>query len=91
MAYLETDIIRISDTVLSSQLGNESVILDHKHGQYFGLDNVGSFVWELIQEKEMTVAEIKVAILEEFEIDKNTAQTDLEILFAQLKEEQLIL
>lgn len=91
MAYLESDIIKISDTVLSSQLGDESVILDHKHGQYFGLDNVGSYVWELIQEREMTVGEIKAAILEEFEIDENTAQTDLETLLAQLKEEQLIL
>jgi Coenzyme PQQ synthesis protein D (PqqD) len=91
MAYNQTDIIKVSDTVLSSQLGDESVILDHQHGLYFGLDNVGSFVWEKIQEKEMTVAEIKEAVLEEFEIDDATATTDLESLFNQLKEEKLIL
>jgi dynactin complex subunit len=91
MAYSETDTIKISDTVLSSQLGDESVILDHQHGLYFGLDGVGSFVWEKIQEKEMTVAEIKEAVLEEFDTDEATADKDIEALLVQLKEENLIL
>ncbi len=91
MTYQNTDIIKISDTVLSSQLGDESVILDHQHGLYFGLEGVGSFVWEKIQEKEMTVAEIKAAVLEEFDTDEETASADLDVLLAQLKEEQLIL
>jgi hypothetical protein len=91
MAYSQTDTIKISDTVLSSQLGDESVILDHQHGLYFGLDGVGSFVWEKIQEKEMTVAEIKEAVLEEFDTDEATANTDIEALLEQLKEENLIL
>jgi Coenzyme PQQ synthesis protein D (PqqD) len=91
MAYAKTDTIKISDTVLSSQLGDESVILDHQHGLYFGLDGVGSFVWEKIQEKEMTVAEIKEAVLEEFDTDEATADTDIEALLGQLKEENLIL
>jgi Coenzyme PQQ synthesis protein D (PqqD) len=91
MPYQQTDTIKVSDTVLSSQLGDESVILDHKHGLYFGLDNVGSYVWELLQEKEMTVAEIKAAVLEEFDTDEATADVDIEALLVQLKEEQLIL
>lgn len=91
MAYAPTDTIKISDTVLSSQLGDESVILDHQHGLYFGLEGVGSFVWEKIQEKEMTVAEIKEAVLEEFDTDEDTADTDINALLVQLKEENLIL
>jgi Coenzyme PQQ synthesis protein D (PqqD) len=91
MQYQNTDIIKVSDTVLSSQLGDESVILDHKHGLYFGLDNVGSYVWELLQEKEMTVADIKAAVLEEYDTDEATAIKDIETLLTQLKDEQLIL
>jgi hypothetical protein len=91
MTYQNTDIIKLSDTVLSSQLGEESVILDHQHGLYFGLEGVGSFIWEKIQEKEMTVAEIKAAVLEEFETDEATADTDIDALLGQLKEENLIL
>ncbi len=91
MTYQNTDIIKLSDNVLSSQLGDESVILDHRHGLYFGLEGVGSFVWEKIQEKEMTVAEIKETVLEVFDIDEATASADLDVLLAQLKEEQLIL
>jgi dynactin complex subunit len=91
MAYQHSDIIKVSDTVLSSQLGDESVILDHQHGLYFGLEGVGSFIWEKVQEKEMTVAEIKAAVLEEFDTDEATAEADINTLLAQLKEEQLIL
>lgn len=91
MAYQNSDTIKLSDTVLSSQLGDESVILDHHNGLYFGLEGVGSFVWEKIQEKEMTVSDIKEAILEEFDTDETTASADLDSLLAQLKEEQLIL
>ncbi|MES2796095.1 MAG: PqqD family protein [Bacteroidota bacterium] len=91
MAYQNNDIIKISGNVLSSQLGDESVILDHQHGLYFGLDNVGSFVWEKIQEKEMTVAEVKEAVMLEFEADEATVESDLTTLFNQLKEENLIL
>jgi hypothetical protein len=91
MQYQNSDIIKVSDTVLSSQLGDESVILDHQHGLYFGLEGVGSFVWEKIQEKEMTVAQIKEAVAEEFDADDATIETDLNKLLAQLKEEQLIM
>jgi hypothetical protein len=91
MQYQNSDIIKVSDTVLSSQLGDESVILDHQHGLYFGLEGVGSFVWEKIQEKEMTVAQIKEAVAEEFDADDATIDTDLNTLLAQLKEEQLIM
>jgi hypothetical protein len=91
MQYQNSDIIKVSDTVLSSQLGDESVILDHQHGLYFGLEGVGSFVWEKIQEKEMTVAQIKEAVAEEFDADDATIETDLNTLLAQLKEEQLIM
>ncbi len=90
MTYQNTEIIKVSDTVLSSQLGDESVILDHHNGLYFGLEGVGSFVWEKIQEKEMTVAEIKAAVAEEFEADEATIETDINALLIQLKEEQLI-
>lgn len=90
MTYQNTDTIQVSDTVLSSQLGDESVILDHQHGLYFGLEGVGSFVWEKIQESPMTVAEIKAAVAEEFDADEATIEADINALLIQLKEEQLI-
>jgi hypothetical protein len=82
--------IKLSDNVLSSQLGEESVILDHVKGEYFGLEGVGSFVWELIQQKNCTVADLEQAIVDTYEVDPATAKTDLQNLLAQLKEENLI-
>jgi hypothetical protein len=90
MVFKNSDTIKLSDTVLSSQLGDESVILDHEHGLYFGLEGVGSFIWEKIQEKEMSVAEIKEAVLEVFEVEPAIVDKDIETLLLQLKEEKLI-
>ncbi len=87
---MDKQIIKLSDTVLSSQLGEESVILDHEKGEYFGLEGVGSFVWEIIQQKEMTFDDLVAAVVEEYEVDEATAQADLKTLLAQLKEENLI-
>jgi hypothetical protein len=91
MSFSLTTPIIVSTNVLSSQLGAESIILDHEKGEYFGLDNVGSFVWEKIQAGETTLSELKTAVMEEFEIDEATCESDLQALLAQFAAEKLIL
>ncbi len=90
MSFSEDTIIQKSENVLSSALGSESVILDHEQGLYFGLEEVGSFVWEKIQEDNYTVAQLKEAVLAEYEIDEATAEKDLQGFLTQLHQEKLI-
>ena len=40
--------IRPSDEVLFQELQDESVLLDLKSGVYFGLDIVGTRIWQLL-------------------------------------------
>ena len=61
---------------VSSDLGGEAVILDLKSGVYYGLNNVGTRVWNLLQEPK-TLNEIKNAILEEYEVEPNCCQYEL--------------
>lgn len=90
MSFSADTIIQKSENVLSSALGSESVILDHEQGLYFGLEEVGSYVWEKIQEDNYTVAQLKEAILNEYDIDEATAEKDLHSFLGQLQLEKLI-
>lgn len=61
---------------VSSDLGGEAVILDLKSGVYYGLNSLGTQVWNLLQEPK-TISEIKNAILEEYEVEPDCCRYEL--------------
>jgi hypothetical protein len=68
---------------VSSDLGGEAVILDLKSGVYYGLNDVGTRIWHLIQEPK-TLNEIQDAILEEYEVEPNCCAEELLTLLQEL-------
>jgi hypothetical protein len=74
---------------LCSNIRDEAVILDLKSGNYYGLNPVGAYIWQLIQ-ASTTVGEIKTAILNEFEVDEATCSHDLERVLSDLANQGLI-
>lgn len=74
---------------VSSDLAGESVILNLKNGTYYGLNEVGSAIWELIQEPK-TVGGIYEAILQDYEVDAETCESSVQSLLCDLLEAQLI-
>jgi hypothetical protein len=75
---------------LSSQLGDETVVLSLKTGIYYGLNPVGARVWELVQEGPTTVGAIREQILAEFEVSEQVLEEDLRELLAILQSEGLV-
>ncbi len=75
---------------VSSDLGGEVAILNLKAGTYYGLDDVGARVWSLIQEKPMTVGEVRDIIVSEYEVEPDCCERDLLALFQGLSDEGLI-
>jgi hypothetical protein len=75
---------------LSSQLGDETVVLSLKTGIYYGLNPVGARVWELVQEGPATVGNIREQILAEFDVNEHVLEKDLRELLAILQSEGLI-
>ena len=71
-------------------LGGEYVILDLAAGLYYGLDEIGSRVWALIQ-NPLTVDAIRDRIVAEFDVDADCCQEDLIRLLEQLAAANLIL
>ena len=74
---------------VSSDLGGEVAILDLKAGVYYGLDEVGARIWELIQETRV-VGQIQATILEEYDVEPERGKRDVLMLLQDLANEGLI-
>jgi hypothetical protein len=68
---------------MSRRIGDEHVILDVDRGIYFGLDPIGSRIWELL-EGEATCDEIAATLAAEYEVSEDQARNDLARLVEQL-------
>ena len=74
---------------VSSDLGQEAVILDLKSGVYYGLNDVGTRIWNLIQEPK-TLSKIRDLILEEYEVEPECCEQELLALLHELLDAGLI-
>src|SRR5215210_651526 len=84
----DTIVVASRDQV-SSDLGEEVAILDLKLGVYYGLDEVGARVWELIQEPRV-VSDVRDVLIEEYDVAPERCERDLFALLERLAEEGLI-
>ena len=83
-----TRVVAARDQV-STELEGEAVILNLADQVYYGLDPVGARVWALIRQPR-TVAELRDAIVSEYEVDGPTAELDIISLLTQLAERRLV-
>jgi hypothetical protein len=81
--------IAISEDVLFQEVSGETVLLDLASEQYFGLDAVGTRVWQLIGEGATTAAVVDT-LLGEYEVERATLAADVDELLARLAEAGLI-
>jgi hypothetical protein len=85
---LESTVVRSADQV-STDLGDEIVILDLQSDEYFSLDGVGSRIWEMI-ETPITVRQILAAILKVYDVEPAIAERDLLAVLSEMAQEGLI-
>jgi hypothetical protein len=61
-------------------LEDECILLNLSTGDYFTLNNVGRFIWELLEEKKQ-ITDICREIVGRYDVDEDTARRDtLEIV-----------
>ena len=75
--------------VIEREVDGEAVLLDLKTGIYYSLNEVGSEVWKLIDGKR-SVREVAQWVVENYEIDRLTAEKDVKELLEDLLKEKLI-
>ena len=81
--------IEISDDVLFQEVGGETVLLDLESEQYFGLDAVGTRVWQLLGEGAGAETLVET-LLAEYEVERETLAADVDRLLDELAEAGLI-
>lgn len=81
--------VKIMPNVLSQGVSGETVLLDLKGENYFGLDIVGTRVWQLLQEQD-DVQKIYGTMLEEYDVDAVQLQNDLSELIKKLVDAGLV-
>ena len=86
---LKTCTVVATKEQIACNLEGESVILNFKDSAYYGLDEVGTYIWNLIQEPK-TISEVEKSILDKYNVEAKTCEKDLTTLLEQLKEKGLI-
>lgn len=81
--------ILISESQASSELLGEAVILELKSGVYYGLNETGSLIWQLLQSGK-TLLEIQELILAEYDIEPETCTQYIIKLVNQLAAKGLV-
>jgi Coenzyme PQQ synthesis protein D (PqqD) len=85
---LETVLIR-SDQVLFQEVGGEAVLLDLVSEQYFGLNPVGTRVWELLDDTT-PLSGVHRTLCAEFDMRKDQIGQDLLALARSLLDAGLV-
>jgi coenzyme PQQ synthesis protein D (PqqD) len=76
--------IALSPAVISQKASNETVLLDLDSENYFGLDEVGTRICQLIKETNELQA-IFDTLLEEYDITEERLQLDLTTLLTEIE------
>ena len=84
-----TEEFRLSDDVVTREVGDETMLLDLASGTYFGLDAVGGRFWQLLEEGK-SPGDARDALLEEYEVGADQLERDLENLLAELSANGLV-
>ena len=84
------DIFAVSQEVVAREVGGEMVLLNLSSGLYFGLDNVGGRIWELLSTGPQSVADLCNIIEQEFDAPRDRIESDMLMLVNQLTEKELI-
>ena len=79
----------VSRELVSANLDGEVVILGFQSGSYYGLDRVGVFVWDLLQQPRK-VSDIRDAIFDQYDVELAQCERDLLTLLMELANKQLI-
>lgn len=89
MMILENAVVVVANDLTSADLGGEAVILDVNNGQYYGLNEVGAQILELIKEPT-SVGVVVDALLEKYDANAEQLKEDVFSFLQALEDRGLI-
>jgi Coenzyme PQQ synthesis protein D (PqqD) len=82
-------VVAASSGQVSCPLGEESAILNLSSSIYYGLDSVGTMVWNMLRQPR-SVGDIRDALLDEYDVDASRCERDLFELLLRMRDEGLV-
>lgn len=64
------------DGIVASDIDDEKVMMSIENGEYYGLEPVGSRIWEMIEEP-VRVTGIIDLLLGQYDVDRETCERDV--------------
>lgn len=80
---------RRADAVVSAVEGDRTVLLDPVAGEYYGLDEVGTRIWELLP-AHPTAAELAERLFHEYDAPRERGAADAAALLGKLASLKLV-
>ena len=79
---------RPHNDVISRMLDGEAVVLDLNSGEYFGLNETGARIWELLEQHDTSA--IAETLAREFTVSPDEARAAVDTLLEQLLAKRLV-
>lgn len=80
----DKNIYQLKQDILSSQIGDEIVLLDVASGKYFKMDEIGSTIWEYLK-KPMSIEDLVQTLMTEYEVEIERCTSDVSDFIDKLK------
>ena len=81
--------VHFSQSVFSQEVDGEMVLLDMNSENYFGLDAVGTVIWQAMQEHKK-LGDVLNFLIEYYEIDEEILKNDLLQFVENLEKSALV-
>ena len=81
--------IKQNPELITSEVDGERVMMDMKTGEYFGLDSIGTRIWDLT-ESPTKIAEIVEILINEFDVSKEQCELDTIDFIRELVDKNLV-
>jgi hypothetical protein len=81
--------VKVSDDTLFQELSGETVLLELSRGVYYGLDEVGTRIWNLLAEGRSLEETVDVLVTE-YDVDRARGAADVLRLVGELEERRLL-
>ena len=81
--------VQVNEDVLFQELQGEAVLLNLKSGIYFGLDAIGTRIWQLFSNHQALPAIVQV-ITDDYYVTRDRCEADLLTLVSELERQGLV-
>jgi hypothetical protein len=89
MDVASTDQFVIHPSVICRELSGETVLLNLESGVYYGLDAVGTRVWQLLMQG-CAIASVRDTMIEEYDVAPDVLNADVMRLVGELRDRGIV-